>query len=71
MLEDTNLLGAPHMIFVLWNQKSMLLKQKAYKYSWSGIEQCHEKTCFMPYANNKAQISLHIRAVWPAPLFTA
>ena len=26
---------------------------------------------FMPYANNKAQISLRIRAVWSAPLLFA
>ena len=32
----------------------------------------HEKTCYCHMRTTKAQISLHIRAVWSAPLlFTA
>ena len=35
-------------------------------------EPCHDKTCFCHMRTTKAQISLHIRAVWSAPLlFTA
>ena len=32
-------------------------------------EPCHEKTCFCHMRTTKAQISLHIRAVWSAPLW--
>ena len=48
------------------------------KYSFSKIlhsgtrfEPRHEKTCFCHMRTTKAQISMHIRAVWSAPLLFA
>ena len=45
----------------LWNRQFVV--QYEWATSWENL--------FMPYANNKAQISLHIRAVWSAPLLFA